>query len=252
MKKIFLIAIYVVAFIAFSKCNAQQTARITDFGRGYLEYLPATYTTSTDSFPVLIFLHGWGERGTGSPADLEKVKKHGPPKHINNKHTMCFSVNGVQECFIVLSPQTNKSSWKGDVVPFVKYALAHYKIDPDRVYLTGLSMGGEGTWFGASKDDNSPNLFAAIAPVCGRASRTDGVTVASRNIEVWAFHGSSDTDISQSAGLNPILGMQGAGKLPGYSSFPFVGHNSWDRAYNTANTYNNPNLYQWLLMQKRK
>src|SRR6187549_2258819 len=81
----------------------QQTARLTPGGRGYYEYLPPGYAASTGLFPTIIFRHGSGERGDGSPSQITKVTAQGTPKFIKNGATMCFVVNGVNECFIVLS-----------------------------------------------------------------------------------------------------------------------------------------------------
>jgi dienelactone hydrolase len=243
--------IFLMHAIAMSS-NAQdpQKAKMTTDGRGYLEYLPADYANTTELYPAIIFLHGSGERGTGTPTDLAKVTANGPPKHIKNGHKMCFTVNGKTECFIVLSPQTNDWSWKYDVIPFVKYALANYRIDPTRVYLTGLSMGGEGTWFGASLEDNAPNYFAAIAPMCGRAAVSDGTNVANKRIAVWAFHGDADTAIPLSAGQRPITGMIQANANPAPIFTIYAGGThatAWDRGYRTDHTYHTPNLYEWLL-----
>jgi gliding motility-associated-like protein len=200
----------------------------------------------------MIFLHGSGERGVGTASDLNKILSNGPPKHIKNGHTMCFTVNGKTECFVVLSPQTGKWSWKGDVVPFVRWAMTQYKVDPDRIYCTGLSMGGEGTWFSACFTDNEPNLWAALGVMCGRASRTDGGVVQGKKISVWAFHGDADTSIGINAGLNPILGMRTAGGNPIWTVYSGVGHSGcWDRGYRTDHTYHNPNVYEWFLSIKR-
>ncbi|MBL7856264.1 MAG: gliding motility-associated C-terminal domain-containing protein [Cyclobacteriaceae bacterium] len=239
--------------VGISFVMAQQVPKMTSFGRGYLEYLPPGYSTTTDLYPCIIFLHGSGERGAGTPTDLQKVTANGPPKHIKNGHTMCFTVGGKTECFIVLSPQTNKWSFKYDVIPFVDYALANYRIDPARVYLTGLSMGGEGTWFSAGLEDNDPNRFAAISPIAGQASTAIGCTVANRKIPVWAFHGDADTAIPISGGQRPIDRMIvcGANPVPIFTIYPGVGHGgAWDRAYRTNNLYHTPNLYEWFLTQK--
>lgn len=249
-----LVLIFVMHAIALST-NGQdpQKAKMSPDGRGYLEYLPADYANTTEQYPAIIFLHGSGERGTGSPTDLAKVTANGPPKHIKNGHKMCFTVNGKQECFIVLSPQTNEWSWKYDVVPFVKYALAAYRIDPTRVYVTGLSMGGEGTWFAAAMEDNAPNLFAAIAPMCGRAAVSDGTSVANKRLAVWAFHGDADASIPLAAGQRPITGMTNANANPApiFTIYPGGGHSTaWDRGYRTDHTYHNPNVYEWFLSQR--
>jgi hypothetical protein len=111
----------------FSQTSAQQTARMTSGGTGYLEYLPAGYAANpTKKYPAIIFLHGAGETGSGSPADLEKVKSNGPPKLIQAGNNMCFTVNGQQECFIVLSPQLSPGAggwWPSIQQSFLDYVM---------------------------------------------------------------------------------------------------------------------------------
>lgn len=248
--------LWLLFLVGSVESTAQHTQRQTPVAaglvvKGYWEYLPPGYAAGSN-FPLMIFLHGSGERGVGTPSDLNKILSNGPPKHIKNGHNMCFTVNGKTECFVVLSPQTGKWSWKNDVVPFVRWAIQQYKVDPDRIYCTGLSMGGEGTWFSACFPDNDPNLWAALGVMCGRASRTDGGVVESRKISVWAFHGDADTSIGLNAGLNPIIGMRNAGGNPIWTVYPGVGHGGcWDRGYRTDHTYHNPNLYEWFLSIKR-
>ncbi|RAW01337.1 PKD domain-containing protein [Pseudochryseolinea flava] len=249
--------VWLLLLVGTAQSYAQHTQRQTPvaaglYVKGYWEYLPPGYSPTGPKVPCIIFLHGSGERGLGTASDLNKILGNGPPKHIKNGHTMGFTVNGKTEYFMVLSPQTNKWSWKGDVMPFVRWALQNYNIDPDRLYCTGLSMGGEGTWFSACFPDNDPNVWAAIGVMCGRASRTDGGVVQSRKISVWSFHGESDTAIPLNAGLNPILGMRTAGGSPLWTTYPGVGHGGcWDRGYRTDHTYHNPNLYEWFLSIKR-
>jgi dienelactone hydrolase len=252
--RVALIVMIATIFSVKSFGQDPQKAKMTPFGRGYLEYLPTGYSSSTAKYPTIIFLHGSGERGTGTAADLEKVKRQGPPKHISSGHKMGFTVNGKTEYFIVLSPQTNDWSWKYDVVPFVQWAVQNYRIDPDRIFVTGLSMGGEGTWFSAGLDDNSPNLFAAIAVMAGRGSLLLGSTVATRHLNVWAFHGDADTSLGIGGGLLPITGMLnlGANPAPIWTVYPGVGHGGcWDRAYRTDHTYHNPNVYEWFLTKRK-
>lgn len=231
-----------------------QKAKMTPDGRGYLEYLPSGYSTSSEKYPVIVFLHGSGERGTGSPTDLEKVKRNGPPKYIAEGHDMCFTANGKTECFIVLSPQTIDWSWKGDVIPFIKWALANYKIDPERVFVTGLSMGGEGAWLTSGLYDNSPNLLAGIAVMAGRGTLEHGINTALRKINVWAFHGDADTALGIGGGLLPITGMLNLNAIPApiWTVYPGVGHGGcWERAYRTDHMYHNPNVYEWFLTKRR-
>lgn len=237
--------------------KAQQTAKRDENGRGYLEYLPPDYNSNTDLYPVIIFLHGQGERGDGSPAQLERVKKHGPPKHIKNGHNMCFDNNGKQECFIVLSPQQTTNTynwWAPDVMTFVETAKDKYRIDPARIYLMGLSMGGQGTWRTAYSEENGENIFAALAIAPGIGNYDDACKIAQDGTAVWAFHGTNDNSMSLYSGRRPVTGMQdcNAEPAPIFTVYEGVGHNSWDRAFRTDNSIHTPNVYQWLLAQSKQ
>jgi predicted peptidase len=211
---------------------------------GYMESLPV----ASGQLPTIIFLHGSGERGSGSATDLDKILKAGLPKTMNGKPLV---IGG--QPFIVLCPQTNKWDWKNDGIVFAKWALENYpQIDPTRVYLTGLSMGGEGVWFTAAHASNSPNIFAAIAPVCGRANRNEGTIVGTRKIPVWAFHGHADLSIRFEAAWNPLI----TAREKNFSGTKFtvyedIEHNSWDRAYRMDNTLHKQNLYQWFLTKRK-
>jgi gliding motility-associated-like protein len=241
--------------------NAQQTARMTSGGTGYLEKLPPDYSTNpTKKYPLLFFLHGAGETGSGSPTDLEKVKLHGPPYLIEHGSTMCFIVNGVEECFIVISPQLgNQGGWwtsiLNDVFNYVLTGPQNYRIDLSRVYLTGLSLGGWGVYIGAG-DPAVPDIFAAAAPVSA-FSNGNGCTLSSRKIAMWGFHGESDGTIPYGNGLSafnntvfcttpsPMAELK-------WTSYPGKGHDIWENfAYRTDNNLHTPNLYQWLLTKSK-
>lgn len=224
-------------------CFAQITPKKTDEGRGYMEYLPIGYDTAK-LYPVIIFLHGSGERSTGSATDLAKLKNAGVLKSYR-----------INKDFIILCPQTQGWSWRStrtvdgvktvinDANEFTAWALRNYPIDNKKVYITGLSMGGEGTWFALA---DAPQLYAAGAPVCGRASNAEGQKVARGGVKIWAFHGSADTSIRLSSHWNAISGywsVNYSGLL--LTVYPGVGHNCWDRAYS------DPQLYVWLLKQAR-
>ena len=157
----------------------------------YLVYLPPDYDSKA-SWPLLVFLHGAGERGD----DLELVKKHGPPKLIEE---------GKQFPFIVVSPQCPKDGWWTskplELTVLVDEIEAKYKVDKDRIYLTGLSMGGFGTWMLAGY---TPERFAALVPICG-----GGDTLTARrlgNVPIWVFHGAKDPVVPLTA-----LGRNGRG-----------------------------------------
>jgi hypothetical protein len=232
---------------------------------GYLEYLPPDYETEKQNFPLLIFLHGSGEEGDGSPAALEKVKAWGPPSHIQNGHNMCFTVDGTEECFIVISPQIVSSvyGWPlfvGALIDHILDGPDQYKVDPNRIYLTGLSRGGVGVYsFAADALYNRPNKLAAMAPIsCFLETSYDGCLISSREIPVWAFHGKEDTVVPYSFGLNAFISIQNCDNPSPVAEMLFTSyetdgkyHDAWIPAYDTSHKYQNPNLYEWLLKHSR-
>lgn len=194
----------------------------------YLLFLPQGYQTSDKKWPMILFLHGAGERGN----DLKKVKIHGPPKIVEKKKDFPF---------IVVSPQSPGFGWDTEALnALLDDVLKKYKVDPDRVYLTGLSMGGYGTWELAARH---PERFAAIVPICGGGSRI--WTRRLRNMPIWVFHGAKDraVPVEESARLVKALKRQGSDVR--FTIYPEAGHDAWTEAYN------NPELYQWLLQQRR-
>ena len=244
---------------------AQQTARSFNLAgdkiKGYLEYLPSGYANSNKKYPILIFFHGSGERGLGTPSDLNKVKKHGPPKKIEEGHPMEFMVNGVKEQLIVISPQLNDGSWYPPTVDvFVDYIIDRYKVDRDRVYLTGLSLGAEICWSYPSwkQDQSYASQIAAIAPIANtlnfNTDRYDVCNIARKNVKVWSIHGGDD---NVSDGLNDTRKwVNGANACSSskvkFTIYPGLGHTtSWQRAYRTDNSAEDPNVYEWLLQQRR-
>lgn len=196
----------------------------------YLLYLPEGYAEGDRAWPLVIFLHGAGERGK----NLEQVKVHGPPKHI---------ANGEDYPAIMVAPQCPpKVWWDSDALQALLTSLkAEYRIDADRVYLTGLSMGGYGTWHWGGK---YPDEFAALIPICGGGDPADAERLAS--LPIWAFHGDGDTivGLKQSQQMvDAVNAKDGQAKLTVY---PGVGHDSW------TETYANPDVTAWMLAQTRE
>jgi predicted peptidase len=155
----------------------------------YLLYLPEQYNSDTTrQWPVLLFLHGSGESGQ----DIEKVKLHGPPQLIES---------GKKFPFIVVSPQSDvPSGWDTDqLYKILQRVKRTYRVDASRIYLTGLSMGGYGTWALAMK---YPDEFAAIAPVCGGGDTANAWKL--RNIPVWNFHGALDNVVPIAGSRNMV------------------------------------------------
>jgi len=197
----------------------------------YLVSVPTDYEKK-DSWPLLLFLHGAGERGN----NLEIVKKHGPPKLIDQ---------GKPFPFVVVSPQCPQNgSWSSkplELIALLDEITAKYKIDQDRIYLTGLSMGGFGTWSLAAY---APDRFAAIVPICGGGEASSARRVT--HLPIWVFHGAKDTSVPLKRSEEMVDALKKLQVDVKFTIYPEAGHDSW-----TA-TYDNPELYEWLLQQKRK
>lgn len=196
----------------------------------YLLYLPDGYETSKDDWPLLIFLHGSGERGD----DLNKVKIHGVPKHIEK---------GEKFPFIVVAPQCKQGKWwRGEeLVALLNHIEATCRVDRSRIYITGLSMGGYGTWSMALE---AADRIAAIIPVCGgglphRVCESGGVPT-------WAFHGDKDDVVPVSESIRMIEATKRCGVEAELTIYKGGNHNAWDE------TYANPEIYKWLLQHKKK
>jgi predicted peptidase len=195
----------------------------------YLLYLPEGYDAKGDkTWPLVLFLHGAGESGN----DLGKVKKHGPPKLVEG---------GKNFPFIVVSPQSARGGWSPDVLnALLDEVKARYKVDPDRVYLTGLSMGGFGTWTLAAAH---PQRFAAIVPICGGG---DPLTAAKiKDIPAWVFHGAKDEVVRPDRSKVMVDALRKAGGNVRFTLYEDAGHDSW------TETYNNQEMWDWLLQQRR-
>ena len=258
--KLFLAWFGVTTFGYFAPTNAyaQQTIRRIPVDTGpdipYLEHLPDDYDDNDRHYPLLIFLHGTGEQGDGSDKKAQKVAQHGPPRYIREGHDMTFKVDGQSYSFIVISPQLlyNHGSWPNDYLePVLQHVLQHYRVDTSRIYLTGLSLGGGGTWrFGAEH----VNTFAAIAPVC--AAQSVDIRLARRiariNLPVWAFHGGDDRTVPVDKTRGWINELSKRGADPKYTEYTGVGHaGAWQRAYQPDHRFHQPNLYEWLLQHQK-
>lgn len=197
----------------------------------YYIYFPENYYDSDTSFPMVLFLHGSGERGD----DIGLVEEHGIPKMINNGHTFPF---------ITVAPQCPKfQRWSEPLyskalIFLVEEIIRNNRVDIGRIYATGLSMGGYGT---LSIAKERPDLFSAIVPVCGGMDITNIENL--KEIPIWLFHGDADEVVPVENSeliydllkpINPDI------KITIYKG---VNHNSWDR------TYDNKKMYEWMLKQ---
>jgi predicted peptidase len=205
----------------------------------YLAYVPETRITgSQEKFPLILFLHGLGERGS----NVWKVAVHGPPKLIKN---------GKQFPFIVISPQCPLGAyWDAEsVVALLDDVCNRYSVDRDRVYLTGLSMGGFGSWDLIAR---YPERFAAAAPICGGgsivalAAADKEKSAALKRLPIWAFHGAKDNVVALQQSEDMVNRIAKGGGNAKLTVYPEATHDSW-----TA-TYDNPELYDWFLKHDRK
>ncbi|MCS7047499.1 MAG: prolyl oligopeptidase family serine peptidase, partial [Gemmataceae bacterium] len=189
--------------------------------------------------PLILFLHGAGERGDDGQLPVMQGIANGGIKFKNGEKKFPF---------FVIFPQCRKNgNWKAGG-PDANRALAilaevqkEYKIDDKRLYLTGLSMGGFGTWSLAAA---YPDKWAAIAPICGGGDPATADKI--KHIPCWCFHGDQDKAVHVKLSREMIDALKKAGGNPRYTEFPYVGHNSWDPAYATAE------LYAWFLSHKLK
>ena len=209
------------------ECTFEQTARLR-----YLRFLPRGYGTGPEEkWPLILFLHGMGERGD----DLELVKIHGIPKIIERQPDFPF---------VAVSPQCpDETTWRDHhltLKALLDEVVANYAVDAHRIYLTGLSMGGYGTWSLATR---YPELFAAIAPICGSGS--PDLASALKDVPVWAFHGAEDEIVKLEAGQRMVDALRSCGGNVRFTVYPGVGHDSWTQ------TYDNPELYEWFLQHRR-
>jgi len=198
--------------IFFCDLKAQQKAEQFNITVNYLLYLPQDYVKDTSRlWPVLIFLHGSGEAGN----DLQKVKVHGPPKLIEQ---------GKQFPFIVVSPQARENEgWEPQVIiRLIKGIQSKYKVDNEKIYLTGLSMGGFGTWNIASK---FPSMFAAIAPVCGGGDTTGVMKL--KHVPVWCFHGAKDNIVDPEQSYRMVRALKKYNPDVKLTIYPDANHDSW-------------------------
>jgi predicted peptidase len=197
----------------------------------YLTFLPKSYSAKGTPVPLIIFLHGSGESGS----DLNKVKAWGPPAIAEKDPAFPF---------MVVSPQAPDGEWwharllKG----MIDEVLAKYNVDRSRVYLTGLSMGGYGTWDLAI---NYPKYFAAIAPICG-----GGNTLRIRQLKgvpTWAFHGLKDQSVPEQESARMVAALKAAGGEVRYTMLPEAGHvDAWIYAYGEAG------LFDWFLGHRKR
>ena len=195
----------------------------------YLVYLPPDYKKDKKEWPLVLFLHGAGERGT----DLNFVNRNGPTKLVEE---------GKDFQFIMISPQCPLGQrWDAlELSALLDEIEKIYRVDKNREYVTGLSMGGEGTWKLIMAE---PNRFAAAAPVCGRTGSSYLDACKLKDLPLWVFHGAMDDVVTLDESVRMVKALEQCGNDVKFTVYPKANHNAWDE------TYNNEELYKWLLEQ---
>ena len=194
----------------------------------YLLYLPEGYEEREGDWPLMLFLHGRGE----SYGPLALVQKWGPPRLV---------ARGESLPYILVSPQCpGEGRWSDEtrqagLLGLLEHIRANYRVDGKRLYLTGLSMGGYGSWTLAAAH---PEMFAAVAPICGGGDPADGPRL--KEVPLWVFHGTEDKAVPLSRSAEMVEAIRKAGGTQvRFTILEHIGHNSWSAAYAT------PELYQW-------
>ncbi|HEY4147479.1 MAG TPA: hypothetical protein VGM41_01055, partial [Chitinophagaceae bacterium] len=274
----------VFVFLISSTVIGQQVAKTIPYAGsptgiiGFLQFTPSDY--GSQKHPLIIFMHGIGERGNGT-TDIQSITDNGIPNLTAHGATMRFTVGGVTSSFVVLCPQLDPSlgawpSWY--VQQLIIYAKANLSIDTNRIYVTGLSLGGGGVWTYAFESYANAAQVAAIAPASGTDYGNDPNACASAgaaNLPIWAFHSMNDGTVPvgalQHVMLTLNIGCGGYTPAPRYTYYVTGDHaGAWNNAYDTGhitravdssqvkagastnvNFTANPNLYEWFLMHTR-
>ena len=213
--------------------------------QGYYEYLPQGYDTDMQSYPLIVFIHGLGENGDGD-SQLNDLLVTGIPRLINDDQW------DDERPFIVLSPQNSLGGCtrSSSIFNFINYAKENYRINPNRVYLTGLSCGAIGSWSYLASHINSQ--IAAIVPIAGNGNSAFNSAGCELNrVPIWAFHGDNDNTVGVGGTTGPINNLLACtDPAPLDTSmiiYPGVEHNSWQRTYDLSAGHD---IYSWFLTKK--
>lgn len=227
--------LYIITFVLFSFFLHSQEIKdkflFKNDAKSEMGYILKLPENQKKKFPLMIFLHGSGERGN----NLEKVKNHSPFTYQNE----------IKEEIAILAPQCPEDVWWDTklVYELIMATISKYNIDTTRIYITGLSMGGWGTWKLAVEH---PELFAAVVPVCAPSDRFMIINAGKLNMPIRIYHGALDDIVPPSESIDMHQKLKKENKQSELFIFSNDNHNSWD------STYSNPELYKWLLSQQKK
>ncbi len=234
----------------------QRTFKLEREGKPAVEFkyrlLKPAKIEAGKKYPVVFFMHGAGERGSDNEVQLKYLPASMATAERREKYP----------CFVVAPQCRTDARWvevdwsdkqgtpmtkvPGEqmqmAIGILKEVLSDEATDHDRVYLTGLSMGGYGSWYLAARH---PELFAAVAPICGGGDEAKADALA--DLPLWAFHGDADQAVPVERSRRMIKAIEAAGGKPKYTEYPDFGHHSWVPAY-----ADDSGLLDWLFRQRRE
>jgi len=227
------------------------TVNVTGNIQGYYSSVPYWYPHTTKKYPLLIFVPGGGQYGNGA-SDLPLLLNDGVAKLINNKtFPAAFTVDGQTYSYIVLTPQMKTLPAPDDIEAFIQYAKSNFRVDVSRIYVGGLSVGGQVSGDLAAAH---PDQVAAILPISGESQIQASATAIGHNgIPVWDFHNTGDPTVNISVSDNFIAWINAANPTipPKRTVFQANIHDAWTKALDPSYKENGMNVYEWMLQYSK-
>ncbi|WP_298734854.1 PKD domain-containing protein [uncultured Chitinophaga sp.] len=252
---LFTLSLYLTAVGQMKNVPRDLPASFTNM-TGYYEAVPQDYNANpSKKYPLLIVLHGVGELAGANGRNLQnKVLKNGPPRLIEQgTFPASFTVKGQQYSFIVITPQFKEWPASGDVHLLIAHLKTLLRIDENRIYVTGLSMGGGVTWGALSENQAQAKKIAASVVVCGAWDLQPKLAnvIAEDNTPVWALHNDNDPTVPLSYSQGWVRAINGHVPAPNPAAkltiFQSHSHDAWSKAYDPAYKENGMNVYEWML-----
>lgn len=221
---------------------------------GYYEALPPAYDSTNLRYPLLLFIHGGGELGDGSPSQLPLLLKNSLTKRLHSKDfPVSFTVNDQHYSFIIISPQFSKWPKEEDIEEAMQFARTQYRVDSSRIYVSGLSMGGGATWEYAGSVYGKK--IAAIVPICGASWADSAVArqIAKNEVPAWAFHNEDDeaVHVNSTKRYARLINAENPPVPVRVTLWPTGGHDAWTKASDPDYREENKNMYEWMLQYSR-